>query len=175
MSVSAEKGLLRKEFLRLRSSLLPQEKAALDASIASRVLQNDAYLSADTVLCYISLPDEIDTRPILVDAWERGKRVAVPRCEKGGKMDFYEISSYADLEGGMYGILEPTESCALVLPKSDDLCIVPCLAVDDRRSRLGYGGGYYDRYLSSHCVRTLGLCYASCLTRDLPHDAFDVQ
>ncbi len=172
--MNAEKDALRKSVLLYRKALPPQEKAALDAAIAARVLRSGAYLTAKTVFCYVSLPHEIDTRPILEDAWRRGKRVAVPRCRANGQMAFYAVDSFGDLSPGMLGISEPKEDRPLCLPQQSDLCIVPCLAASESGDRLGYGGGYYDRYLSGCSVRTVGLCYASCVTRAMPTEPFDV-
>lgn len=169
-----DKASLRKAFLQYRRSLSPQDKSALDARIAAQILCNETYLSAQTVFCYVSLPQEIDTSAILADAARRGKRIAVPRCRNNGQMDFYVVSSPNDLVPGSFGIREPKESCSMCVPDPDDLCIVPCLAADTRRIRLGYGGGYYDRYLAAHPTKTIGLCYSACVTEMLPTDEFDV-
>lgn len=172
--MNGEKDALRSSFLRLRRSIPPDKKDLMDRKIGSRVLQSDAYQTAQTVFCYVSLPNEVDTRAIFADAWRRGKQIAAPRCCEQGRMDFFTVTSWDDLAAGMRGILEPKESCPLCLPQPDDLCILPCLAADERGFRLGYGGGYYDRYLSAHPVRTLGLCYASFVVSTLPTEPFDV-
>lgn len=174
MSVTEEKALLRKRLLQYRRSLSPQEKGNLDTRIAAHVLSDNDYLSAQTVFCYVSLPREIDTARILQDAVKRGKRIAFPRCRKYGRMNFYVVTSPDDLLPGIYGIPEPKETCPLCTPQPDDLCIVPCLAADRHGFRLGYGGGYYDRYLSIQRMRTIGLCYSACMTDALPTDAYDV-
>ncbi len=147
----------------------------MDAAVVSHVLQNGMYLAARTVFCYVSLPQEIDTHPILLDAWSSGKRVAIPRCRKNGRMDFFIVRDQNDLLPGMRGISEPKDDRPLCVPLPDDLCIVPCLGMDRNGYRLGYGGGYYDRYLSKYAVRTLGLCYHACVIRDLPIESFDIK
>lgn len=172
--MNARKDALRRTFLAYRQSLSAEEKSALDALIAERVLRDPAYLSAQTVFCYVSLPQEIDTAAILADARHRGKRIAVPRCRPHGQMEFYSISSRDELKPGIFGIPEPTDECSLCLPVKDDLCIVPCLAADRNGSRLGYGGGYYDRYLSAHPMHTICLCYSACLVDALVTESFDV-
>lgn len=174
MSVIEEKAALRKAYLQFRRSLSSVAKNAMDAAIAAHVLHNDAYLAADTVFCYVSLPQEIDTHTILSDAWQRGKRVAVPRCRANGVMDFYAVSSFEDLLPGSFSIPEPKGSSPLCVPSFTDVCIVPCLSMDARGYRLGYGGGYYDRYLSLHPVRTIGLCYSANVNVQLPTDPFDI-
>ena len=174
MQISAQKDALRRHYMQVRRALDAQKKAEADALIASRVLKSAAYRMANTVLCYVSLPHEIDTHAILADAWSCGKCVAVPRCRENGQMDFFAVSSPDDLAPGMRGISEPKDDCLLCVPQSGDLCIVPCLAMDARGYRLGYGGGYYDRYLYRYPVRTVGLCYAVCLTQTLPTGHYDV-
>lgn len=174
MCINEEKARLRKFCIRYRASLADKEKTAFDSAITAKVLQSEAYLSAQMILCYVSLPREISTRGILSDAFKRGRRVAVPRCRKHGLMDFYILSSSDDLESGMLGIPEPKHTCEMYIPKADDLCIVPCLSADKRGFRLGYGGGYYDRYLSAHAVRTIGLCYSALIETSLPTDRYDV-
>ena len=174
MSVTEEKALLRKRFQQFRISLSPQDKAELDERITAKILSDEAYRSAETVFCYVSVPQEIDTSRILADAAKCGKRIAVPRCGKNGQMDFHIVSSQDELVPGMYGIPEPKGSCPIYIPGPDDLCIVPCLAADRRGFRLGYGGGYYDRYLAANPAMTIGLCYSACATDLLPNDAFDV-
>lgn len=173
--MSAKKDALRKAFTLYRESLCAEDKAAADAMIVSCVLHSEVYLSAETVFCYVSLPREIDTSPILSAAWRRGKTVAVPRCRKGGQMDFFAISSLDDLSRGTFGISEPGDDRPLCVPTVHDVCIVPCLAADAFGYRLGYGGGYYDRYLSLHPSKTIGLCYASCVAHALPHDEYDIS
>lgn len=169
-----DKASLRKAFLQYRSFLSPQDKSAFDTNISVQILCNETYLSAQTVFCYVSLPQEINTVGILADAARRGKRIAVPRCRKNGEMDFCIVSSRNDLVPGVFGIPEPKESCSICVPHPDDLCIVPCLAADKRGFRLGYGGGYYDRYLAAHPTNTIGLCYSACITQTLPAEQFDV-
>lgn len=169
------KGTVRRNCLQSRRLLTDREKAALDRAIADKLLQSKMYLAARTILCYVSLPQEIDTQRIIADAVLRGKRVAVPRCGADRQMEFFYVTSEDDLAPGTFGIPAPKETCALCVPQQNDLCIVPCLAADRRGYRLGYGGGYYDRYLARRRMQTIGLCYSAYVKDTLPTDSFDVS
>jgi 5-formyltetrahydrofolate cyclo-ligase len=101
------------------------------------------------------------------------KRVALPRCEGDGKMNFYYINSVNDLKKGAYGIQEPNEKCALFEGRDSALCIVPALSYDKHGHRLGYGGGYYDRFLSKFSGKTVGICYEENICDSLMHGKYD--
>ena len=175
MSVSDDKRLLRAKFRQLRAAYTPQQREKMHRRLAEAVSALPAFRdSSAALLCYASTPDEADTWRILRTAWRSGKTVALPRCEKGGRMAFYRVADERELTSGMLGILEPTAQCALYIPQFDDLCIMPALAFDRDGYRLGYGGGYYDRYLSDHPMVTVGLCYPNCYAQKLPTEPFDI-
>ena len=174
MPLTAQKQALRAQYMQRRRSLSPSQKQATDAYITQRVLHSDAYRNAQTILCFVAMEHEIDTTPILLDAFRSGKRVAVPRCRDHGQMDFFLIRSMQDLFPGKWGIPEPAADCPLCVPDEKTLCIVPALAMDAAGNRLGHGGGYYDRYLAAHPVATLGICYAFCISPALPGEPFDI-
>ena len=119
-----------------------------DEKICRNILALREFAEADTVFCFVNTKEEIDTRIIFEEAWKMGKRVVVPRCEGKGHMEAYEIHSFSELVEGSYGILEPGKNCKMVRPEEIQFAVVPCLACSVRGWRLGYGGGYYDRYFS---------------------------
>ncbi|MDR1628906.1 MAG: 5-formyltetrahydrofolate cyclo-ligase, partial [Oscillospiraceae bacterium] len=124
----------------------------------------------------VSTAIEVDTHAIIREALERGKTVAVPRCVDGTRdMDFFVIRSLHELEKGSFGVMEPNpETCEKLPDYQRGLCIVPALAFDKEGFRLGYGKGYYDRFLSLFKGETLGLCYADCFSeKPLPHGKYD--
>ena len=107
-----------------------------------------------------------------------GIRVAVPKCiPKQKQLDFFFINSFDDLSEGKFGILEPDEKkCERALKfKKDSLCIVPGLSFDIHGFRLGYGGGYYDRFINKFEGYTVGLCYSNCVRNEVPIEKFDMQ
>ncbi|MGN0636268.1 MAG: 5-formyltetrahydrofolate cyclo-ligase [Acutalibacteraceae bacterium] len=164
------KAELRSRFLSERRSMT--DKAERDAKITEYVLQNKAFRDAQTVFLYVSMPLEVDTFPILRAAWAMGKTVAVPRCGEDRTMTFHRVDSEAALAVGAYGILEPQAHCPAVWPQKQDLCIVPALTVDKCGTRLGFGGGYYDRFLQKTPMFTMALCYT--LSDALPREPWDI-
>lgn len=119
-----------------------------DEKICRNILTLKEFAEADTVFCFVSTEEEIDTRLIFKEAWKTGKRVVVPRCEGKGHMEAYEIHSFSELAEGSYGILEPGKNCKMVSPDEIRFAVVPCLSCSSDGWRLGYGGGFYDRYFS---------------------------
>lgn len=169
------KQKLRAESKLYRNELSSNEKAELDSKISDRLFNTWQYKSCEVLLTYVSTEIEVDTREIISRALADGKRVAVPRCIDNTRlMDFYFIKDVDDLEGGYMGVLEPIpEKCEKMTDFSEGLCIVPALMFDMYGYRLGYGKGYYDRFLSNFCGETLGICYNRCVREKLPHGKFD--
>lgn len=172
------KKSLRAECKKLRKSMDAESKAARDNDIFKRITASAAYCSADIILTYVSTDIEVDTHKLIAQAIADGKRVAVPRCIDGTRdMDFYFIKSPDDLEPGSFGVLEPApEKCVKAYAFETALCIIPGLAFDMHGYRLGYGKGYYDRFLSAHPrLVKMGICYCSCTCNELIHGRFDVS
>lgn len=173
--VRLQKSALRAEFKCLRAEMSATQKQKLDADIFFRFTELRQYEECEVLLSYVSSAIEVDTQRIIENAFSHSKRVAVPRCISGKcEMEFYYITSFSDLERGAYGILEPVVSrCEPVENLKSGLCIVPALSFDESCYRLGFGKGYYDRFLSRFDGNTVGLCYESCIRTELPRDCFD--
>ena len=169
------KNELRQQFRNLREELTPERKARLDEAIARRVQALYQYKREPLLLIYVSTPIEADTRGLIRAALAQGKEVAVPRCVPGTReMEFYRIEDFDDLAPGSFGVLEPVPGrCRRLDDWSHGLCIVPGLGFDQAGFRLGYGKGYYDRFLSRFGGTAVGICYRSCVVRRLPHGRFD--
>lgn len=160
-----------------RKNMSPEEKAKRDNGIFERIISSGAYKNAEIILTYVSTAIEVDTVRLINTALSDNKRVAVPRCVDGTReMDFYFISSLDDLEKHTFGVLEPIpEKCEKAYGFENALCIIPGLAFDMAGYRLGYGGGYYDRFLSAHPrLVKMGICYCSCTVNSLVHGRFDI-
>lgn len=166
---------IRSRSREFREALSPERKALLDGKILSRVLALREYAGAGTVYTYVSKPIEVDTLGLIAAAWKAGKRVAVPRCVPGTrKMEFFEIASREDLAPGSFGVSEPVpERCRPAAADARSLCVVPGFSFDSRGFRLGYGKGYYDRFLADFPGVTVGLCYSGCNRWNLPHGFYD--
>jgi 5-formyltetrahydrofolate cyclo-ligase len=169
-----DKAALRNEILSFRKALPADDKSVNDNLIFEKITGLKEYLEADLVLTYVSGPYEVDTRRFICDALERGKKVAVPKCNpESNEMTFFVINSFDDLETGYFNISEPKSSCCEAKIKSNCFCVVPALAVDKNRNRLGYGKGFYDRFLSENNLFSVCLCYSENKYDLIPTDVFD--
>lgn len=158
-----------------RAALQPAERARLCAMISENLFALAQYKTAKRLLCYVSTDIEVDTSFIIERAWRDGKAVAVPKCIAGTRnMDFYLIHSRLDLERGAFGVWEPVAArCEKLTDFNTGLCLVPALMYDAQGYRLGYGKGYYDRFLSGFSGITAGIAYEFALTELLPHGKYD--
>ncbi len=157
-----------------RLAVPPQVRAEQDRRIAQNVRRLRQYSPSGTILIYVSTPIEVDTKRIIENAWADGKRVAVPRCIPDTRlMEFHYITSFDDLKPGMFGVLEPDEGLEIVTDFDGCLMIVPAMQFDINGYRLGYGKGYYDRYMSRFSGVSAGLCYIEELRRHMYHGRYD--
>lgn len=171
-----EKVKLRQHYRSMREKMTTEYKHSLDIELASRLLTTREYMQAKTILAYVAKKGEVETRGIIHAAFANKKQVAVPRCEGEGVMSFYLINSMDDLVEGKFGLLEPDpHRCRLLEDFSCSLCLVPAFTFDPEGFRLGYGAGYYDRFLSTYKGVSAGLCYGSFLKWDLPRESHDKQ
>ena len=132
------------------------------------------FQTAKTLLFYCPLPHEISLIPVFHYARERNIDCAFPRCgEKAGEMQFYYVDTLDELEVGKYGIREPKPTARPVTDFEGALVFVPALSFDREGYRLGYGGGYYDRFLEAHPLTSVGLAYETLLSHSLPRDEYD--
>lgn len=177
MTLKEQKTALRKTLISKRNELLISgEKSKLDASVYNKLINTIDFSRYDIILCYISTEIEVDTLSFINYCLENGKKVAVPKCTPE-KMDFYLIESLSDTATGMYGINEPKDYCRKLSYEEmgNSLCLVPALAFNTEGYRIGYGKGYYDKFLSRYTGNTLGLCYSGFIRDDIPVDEFDKQ
>lgn len=141
---------IRRRIRELRRELSLSEWKNKTHSITKQILSQKEFADADAIYCYVDFDREAGTRGIIEEAWRMGKRVYVPRVQKD-TMDFYRITSYTELETGTFGVLEPgLTGHELPADGQSGLMIVPGVAFDRECNRIGYGKGYYDRYLASH-------------------------
>ncbi len=173
VDIRIEKRILREEFKKYRREMPKQEKASKDFEILNRIVALPEYKNAKMLLTYVSTDIEVDTKALIEGALLDGKTVLVPRCVDGKiDMKFYKISSLSDLKPGAFGVLEP-ENCEEITEFSDAVCILPGLGFDLKGYRLGYGKGYYDRFLAGFTGKNIGVCYNICLKSLIPHGKYD--
>ncbi|MBM6774071.1 5-formyltetrahydrofolate cyclo-ligase [Olsenella profusa] len=174
----ADKSSLRSNYLAVRGTLPQANRATADARIREALSGFELFERARVVLAYVSFGPEVDTRTLIGGLLAEGRRVAVPRVERAWhKMSFSEIASFDELSPGTMGILEPpADTPKLTVPDMvRTVCLVPGLVFDGAGRRVGYGGGYYDRFLAFYPGEKIGLARATMLSSNpLPADALDV-
>lgn len=169
------KNKLRQEVRSRLMQLTKEEHEELSTRIAENLFALEEWKNADTIGITISIPPEVPTVRIIEQAWSEGKVVAVPKCDPEKKtMEFKKISSFNQLESVYYGLLEPVAETAKASKEELDALIVPGLAFTKEGYRLGFGGGYYDRFLSHYRGDTLALTYELQLMDELPIEVHDL-
>ena len=172
MSVKNE---LRKKLRAKRRAVVNKEEK--DSLICEMLLTTEEFKNAKTVLLYAALDEEINIDKCIARSLSTGKTTALPVCVNNrGDMEFYIINSFNDLTSGFFGVREPDkEKCPMLTDFSNALCVVPGIAFDKNGYRLGYGKGYYDRFLKNNPVFSLGLCYNSLTEYEIPYDDYDIS
>lgn len=178
LQIEEQKTELRK-VLRFSRSLLDEEtRKRVDNGVFQNLISMFEFKGCQFLLAYVSVGEEVDTRAIIAHALLHNKTVAVPRCIPGeNRLEFYRIESLDELKESRFGLLEPdADPDKKVVKPVCGLCLVPGLSFDRFGNRLGYGGGYYDRYLERFSSVTIGLCRSQLLSSEiLPCDFHDKQ
>lgn len=152
------------------------------AQIQQNILQSSFYKEAENICLYVSVKGELQTQDIIKMAWQEEKNVLFPLCHKSekGLMDFALCSSEASLQKGKYDIPEPKADCPIFSPEklnsSKTLILVPALAFDEKGFRVGYGGGFYDRYLIKiPNSLSIGLAFSEHIFPQVPRMSWDIN
>ena len=172
-----EKGRLRKLALSGRDALSAAERGASSAAIARRLLSLKELEHAGLIMCYRAFRSEVDTTQLVENLCRMGKTLCFPRCEKGGIMHAYSPNDESAWKKSSFGIMEPdTDNSSFVDPAGIDIVICPLVAFDDKKRRIGYGGGYYDRYLPL-CKKALrvGIAFQAQKLECVPTDGHDLD
>ncbi|OOE09891.1 5-formyltetrahydrofolate cyclo-ligase [Fictibacillus arsenicus] len=164
---------------KIKSELLSMEgndRKVLNEKIAAQLFKTELWQNSNYIGITVSRKFELDTTTVIKKAWEEGKKVCVPKCYSANKkMEFRELSSFDELENVYMDLYEPVIDRTKVIPKENiDLLIVPGLVFDKKGYRIGYGGGYYDRFLQNYQGSTLSICYSFQTAEQLPFEVFDV-
>ena len=162
-----DKKQLRRFFKQLRDEI--PDKDTKSENAAGVLCSQELIAQADTILIYSSFGSELGTQPLFNRLSALGKKIAFPRCLPGGIMTFHLVESMEELLPGSYGIFEPDENLPQPVLTSSSVCIVPGLAFTENGARLGYGGGFYDRFTSANPeLCTVGYSFEEQLTPQLP-------
>lgn len=167
------KKAMRREIKEYVGELDPEYCIQADDAIFRAVTRLREYEQARTIFCYVGTSHEINTAPIIKHALSRGKVAAVPRCTGKGIMQACVIRSLDDLKEGFYGLFEPDSRSACLRPEEIGFAVIPCLSCSSSGKRLGYGGGYYDRYLPGVKGVKAVLCRGRVMREDIPMEDHD--
>ena len=165
-----KKEFLRKKYKEKRDNI--KNKVTKDNLIYQKVINNKDILSSKTLLIYISINSEVDTIKI-INYFLNTKNIAVPKVIDNN-MYFCYVTNLNDLTPGKYNIPEPTNE-NIVTDFDNAICIVPGICYDKKNYRVGYGKGYYDRFLSKNKIKTIGLCYKECMIEKIDNDQYDYK
>ena len=173
--MKAEKVRLRKQIIEHMNSLSEEQYTTLSEQIAFSLYAQKEWVEAKTIGITLSMENEVNTYPIIEKAWEEGKKVVVPKCNKETRtMSFRQISNFDQLETVYMSLREPIPALTEEVNADEiDLQIVPGVAYTERGERIGYGGGYYDRYLMHYKGKTLSLAYSFQMVEHIPVEPFD--
>lgn len=149
-------------------------KKEADRSIFEQVKDLKEYQEANTIFCYASMKDEVDTWELMKLAIKQGKTVGVPLCIGKGIMEVRKITTLKDFEEGAYGIMEPSKSCPVLDKEEIDMAVIPCVSADKDKRRLGHGAGFYDRFLEGSKFPKILLCYGELLMDKVPTEEHDI-
>lgn len=165
----------RAHFSSRRSSIELEERKRKSDSVVSSVISLPEFKNCDTLFLYSPIKSEVDILPLFNIAKDREIKVAFPISIKDlSVLDFRVVSSFDELSIGAYNICEPSENSEKAIFSDRSICIVPALAFDRSGNRLGYGKGFYDRFLNSFTGLSVGVTFDELLCDTLPTDAYDV-
>ncbi|KKI88613.1 hypothetical protein WQ54_30945 [Bacillus sp. SA1-12] len=158
------------------AAMTEEEYWSYSKDIQQRLFCLPAWKNAQTIAVTISNGREVDTKRIIEKAWGEKKRIVVPKCDPAGKiMAFRQIASFNQLERVFFGLLEPkVEETVEISPNQIDMMIVPGICFDRKGYRIGYGGGYYDRYLTIYHNDTLSLAFSTQIVEKVPKEEHDI-
>ncbi|MGH9921444.1 MAG: 5-formyltetrahydrofolate cyclo-ligase [Nitrososphaerales archaeon] len=172
--MSNEKQVLRDKMVNTRNSLSVEATERMSEIIQNRVIRMDEFVNAGAIAAYHPVGSEVSTLKILSTVLRLKKSLALPRVEDATAIIFAMVNDLKqDLENGRYKIKEPKKHCPRV--NEIDLVLVPGIAWDEHGHRLGYGKGYYDRYLANLQTTTVGLAYDFQVLENIPHDQNDFR
>ncbi|MCM1161362.1 MAG: 5-formyltetrahydrofolate cyclo-ligase [Roseburia sp.] len=177
-AMQEEKKALRRGILKKRDEMSLEEQLTLSHEIMEKAVAHHTFLQAEEILTYVNYKSEVNTKGIIEYAFLLGKKVYCPKVTADGEMEFFEISSIGDLQEGYKGILEPDRilerQWKYSLKKA--LLIMPGAVFDRQGHRIGYGKGFYDRFLekaAEHLETKAALAYEMQVQKEIPFEQHD--
>ena len=168
-----EKKVIRKQIFAKRKEHTDQQIEKLSRQVTEQVQSLAVFQEADKIYAYVDYNHEVMTGFLIEEAWKRGKKVAVPKVV-GKDLVFYELKSFDQLEEGYFHIPEPARG--EIVDWTDPLMIMPGVAFDCQCHRVGYGGGFYDRFLEKHPnMKTVAVAFDFQMVEKAPWEKTDIQ
>ena len=169
------KNELRQKYRALRDSFGEEFINKASNSTSNNLQKTEEFINADIVLLYYPTKNEISPLPIFEICLKMGKTVAFPVCQKESTtLMFKKVTSLDMFSPSSFGIFEPNEECEIIIPTEKTICITPALLFSKDGHRLGYGKGYYDRFLKDFNGISVGFSYSDCVLDFIPHDTYDI-
>ncbi len=176
IDIKIQKDILRKDILQRRNKLNKSEIELKSQLILNRLIDLDKLKNSKKICVYVSKDSEVGTFSLINRLINMDKSLYAPKCDiKSNYMAFYKINSLSDLSIGAFSVLEPSDKTdKYVCSNKSDICIVPALCFDKQGFRLGYGKGYYDRFLKDFNGIKTGICYDEFVVEALPKFDTDI-
>ena len=176
MIINVEKKSIRKNILARRNALAAEQIKSMSESICARFTGLDEVRDCSAMMIFLSFGSEVNTDHIIEWVWQQKKRVLAPLCKpETRELAIFPIETFNDVEPGYFGIREPKKDLLKPASKAEiDLVVVPAVAFDRKGRRVGYGGGYYDRFLAGMNVPKIGLAFSCQIIHEAPEDRYDL-
>lgn len=176
-NITDEKRRIRKNVLALRDAMAPAVREEKSSRIIKRLFTTEAYRSANVILTYVNYQSEVITTALIKHSLADRKLVFAPKVVEND-MDFFRITGMNCLEEGYRGILEPSGNEIFKQNSKNTLMIMPGSVFDEKRHRIGYGKGFYDRYLMRMeklgiTIHTVALCFECQVLQNIPYGIHD--
>lgn len=171
-SIKEQKKAIRKKIFAKRKEITREEVETLSRAIAKKAAGLESFQKADRIYAYADYNHEVMTGFLIEEAWRQGKQVAVPKVV-GETMVFHKLTDFSQLKSGYYGIPEPESG--EIADWEDAFMIMPGVAFDPKNHRVGYGGGFYDRFLEKHPhVKTMAVAFEFQIMEEVPFEPTDI-
>ncbi|WP_078379707.1 5-formyltetrahydrofolate cyclo-ligase [Sutcliffiella halmapala] len=170
------KGSLRQEMKATLATISKEQYTYASKKIQEALYATKEWQQATIIGVTVSRVPEVSTKAIIEQAWQENKKIVVPKCFPADKsMEFYFLENLHDLETVYFGLKEPNPATSLLCEKARiNLMLVPGVVFDIRGYRIGFGGGYYDRYLEDFNGEKISLAFEEQVKKEIPYDAYDI-
>ena len=172
MSVNIQKVALRKHLLEKRDAISAELRDILSKEIHQNLKRITSFTNSQNIACYFPIGSEVNTRDIMLDILQQDKNLLLPKIVNDN-LEFYIVPNLEKLEKGSFEIMEPKDSCKKA--EKINCILIPTVGISKTGIRLGYGKGYYDKFLSSTDAVKISLTYAKQIVKSIPNDSHDVK